>query len=367
MGRHSSGVAEESIDALQVVNYPCARLITLNRPDVLNALSLEMAQHMLWLHLKKPHPYFARNAIYILKGAGEKSFCSGGDIRAIVANGTLFPFLKLTYRLNYHILTMPNAQVSLWNGYVMGGGVGVSIHGRYRVASERALFAMPETLIGMFPDNGMSYLFPRLPFHGLGLYLGLTGARLKGADLVHTGLATHYVPSEKFKQLEESLCQIEDPSKVELCLDGFAVKQLPQFTLEPHCKTIEKIFTLKDTTTMEGIMDALSADGSDFAKEALKQLYKASPTSLKVTLELMRRGAELETMRKAMSLEYGVIQRIAQGNEFNIGVKALFIDKTKEPQWEPKTLQEVTPSYLEHFFNDEGLLPWDPEAEFCDL
>ncbi|ORC87458.1 putative enoyl-CoA hydratase/isomerase family protein [Trypanosoma theileri] len=364
MGRDSNGVAEESIDSLQVVNYPCTRLITLNRPDVLNALSLEMAQHILWLHLKKPHPYFPRDAIYILKGAGNKSFCAGGDIRAIVANGTLFPFLNMTYRLNYYIRTMPNPQVSLWNGYVMGGGVGVSIHGRYRVASERALFAMPETLIGMFPDIGASWFLPRLPFRGLGLYLGLTGARLKGADVVHTGLATHYVPSEKFNQLEESLCQIDDPSKVEPCLEEFAVKQLPQFTLEPHCKLIEDIFTLKDTTTVEGIIDALSADGSDFAKEALKQLDKASPTCLKITLELMRKGAALKTMREAMSMEYNVIQRIAQGNEFNIGVKALLIDKTKEPQWDPKTLQEVTPSYLEHFFSNEGLLPWDPEAAF---
>ncbi|RNC48280.1 enoyl-CoA hydratase/isomerase family protein [Trypanosoma cruzi] len=211
----------ESIGTLHVVNFPCARLLTLCRPAMLNALSLEMAQHMLWLHLKRPHPSLPRSAIYILKGAGNKSFCAGGDVRSIVAHGTLCSFLRTTYQLNYHILTMPNPQVSLWDGYVMGGGVGVSVHGRYRVASERAVFAMPETAIGLFPDVGASWFLPRLKMKGLGLYLGLTGARLKGADVAHTGLATHYVPSARFCELEERLCHIDDPAKVEACLEEF--------------------------------------------------------------------------------------------------------------------------------------------------
>ncbi|RNF27545.1 enoyl-CoA hydratase/isomerase family protein [Trypanosoma conorhini] len=352
----------ENTDTLRVVDFPCARLLTLCRPSALNALSLEMAQHMLWLHLKKPHPRLPCRAIYVLKGAGTKSFCAGGDIRDIVTHGTLSSFLSMTYRLNYHILTMPNPQVSLWNGYVMGGGVGVSVHGRYRVASEHALFAMPETAIGMFPDNGMTYRFQQLPFKGLGLYLGLTGARLKGADLAHAGLATHYVPSASFAQLEERLCSIDDPARTEACLEEFAVKDLPPFTLEPHRETLARIFALEDTTTVEGIVEALSADGGEFALQALKLLRKASPTCLKVTLELFRRVSRLSSMREAMSLEYNVIQRIAATNEFAIGVRALLIDKTGDSQWERRTLEEVTPSAVEHFFDGAGLAPWEPEA-----
>ncbi|ESL09457.1 enoyl-CoA hydratase [Trypanosoma rangeli SC58] len=236
---------EESIDTLRVVDFPCARLITLCRPATLNALSFEMAQHMLWLHLKKMHLHFPRRALYILKGEGTKSFCSGGDMRDVVIRGTLSTFLRMTYRLNYHIFTMPNPQVALWNGYVMGGGVGISVHGRYRVASEHTLFAMPETAIGMFPDVGASWFLPRLKMQGLGLYLGLTGARLKGADVAHTGLATHYVPSASFAQLEERLCHIDDPAKAEACLEEFAVKDLPPFTLEPHREIIGKSLAIE--------------------------------------------------------------------------------------------------------------------------
>ncbi|RNF25405.1 putative enoyl-CoA hydratase/isomerase family protein [Trypanosoma cruzi] len=352
----------ESIGTLHVVNFPCARLLTLCRPAMLNALSLEMAQHMLWLHLKRPHPRVPRSAIYILKGAGNKSFCAGGDVRSIVAHGTLCSFLRTTYQLNYHILTMPNPQVSLWDGYVMGGGVGVSVHGRYRVASERAVFAMPETAIGLFPDVGASWFLPRLEMKGLGLYLGLTGARLKGADVAHTGLATHYVPSARFCELEERLCHLDDPAKVEACLEEFAVKDLPPFTLEPHRETIEKSFALEEKTTVGGIYESLSADGGEFAMEALKLLRKASPTSLKVTLELFRRASQMTSIREAMSLEYGVIQRMSSTNEFAIGVNALLIEKTGDPQWERRTLEEVTAAEVDYFFDSVGLVPWDPEA-----
>ncbi|KAH9578618.1 Enoyl-CoA hydratase/isomerase [Trypanosoma melophagium] len=346
-------------------DFPCVRLVTLNREKALNAVNVEMLKYLKRAYVHEPHAK-GNAAVYVVKGAGEKSFCSGGDIVSVTTSDIYKELFYEEYQINYHILTMPNAQVSLWNGYVMGGGVGVSIHGRYRVASERALFAMPETAIGLFPDIGASWFLPRMQMKGLGLYLGLTGARLKGADLVHTGLATHYVPSEKFKQLEESLCQIEDPSKVELCLDGFAVKQLPQFTLEPHCKTIEKIFTLKDTTTMEGIMDALSADGSDFAKNTLDTLNKMSPTSLCVALEMQKRGAKVTDPADVFRADYTGAIRSCINHDFPEGVRALLIDKTKDPKWKPERIADVTPELVESYFKPSPpeMREWHPTAPF---
>ncbi|EKG03611.1 enoyl-CoA hydratase/isomerase family protein, putative [Trypanosoma cruzi] len=343
-------------------DFTNTRLITINREKALNSMDLEMVKAMQRAYVHEPHAK-GDSALFVVKGAGNKSFCAGGDIVSLKDRyDVAAEFFYTEYQLNYHILTMPNPQVSLWDGYVMGGGVGVSVHGRYRVASERAVFAMPETAIGLFPDVGASWFLPRLEMKGLGLYLGLTGARLKGADVAHTGLATHYVPSARFCELEERLCHLDDPAKVEACLEEFAVKDLPPFTLEPHRETIEKSFALEEKTTVEGIYESLSADGGEFAMEALKLLRKASPTSLKVTLELFRRASQMTSIREAMSLEYGVIQRMSSTNEFAIGVNALLIEKTGDPQWERRTLEEVTAAEVDYFFDSVGLVPWDPEA-----
>ncbi|ORC87459.1 enoyl-CoA hydratase/isomerase family protein [Trypanosoma theileri] len=346
-------------------DFPCVRLVTLNREKALNSLNVEMLRSLRRAYMEEPHSK-GDAAVYVVKGAGERSFCAGGDAISVTTSDSYKELFYTEYQINYHMLTMPNPQVSLWNGYVMGGGVGVSIHGRYRVASERALFAMPETLIGMFPDVGASWFLPRLPFRGLGLYLGLTGARLKGADVVHTGLATHYVPSEKFNQLEESLCQIDDPSKVEPSLEEFAVKQLPQFTLEPHCKLIEDIFTLKDTTTVEGIIDALSADGSDFAKNALDTLSKMSPTALCVALEMQRRGAKMTDPADVFRMEYAGALRSRLSHDSPEGVRALLIDKTKDPKWKPERVADVTKEIVESYFKPVGpeMHQWHPTKPF---
>ncbi|ESL08566.1 enoyl-CoA hydratase/isomerase family protein [Trypanosoma rangeli SC58] len=261
---------------------------------------------------------------------------------------------------------MPNPQVALWNGYVMGGGVGISVHGRYRVASEHTLFAMPETAIGMFPDVGASWFLPRLKMQGLGLYLGLTGARLKGADVAHTGLATHYVPSASFAQLEERLCHIDDPAKAEACLEEFAVKDLPPFTLEPHREIIGKVFALKDTTTVEGIVKDLSADGSEFALQALKLLTQMSPTYLKVALEMSKRGAKTTNPEEVFRMEYLGALRCCHNPDFFEGTRALLVDKTKDPKWNPAQLSDVTADHVEAHFEPvrPELRRWHPTQPF---
>ncbi|KEG15596.1 enoyl-CoA hydratase/isomerase family protein [Trypanosoma grayi] len=352
--------------ALLWKDYPCARLVTINREKALNAMNLEMVKAMKQAYVHEPHTK-GDAALYVLKGAGSKSFCSGGDIISVTKDNNIAKeFFYEEYQMDYHILTMPNPQVSLWNGYVMGGGVGVSIHGRYRVASERALFAMPETAIGLFPDIGASWFLPRLSFPGLGLYLGLTGARLKGADLAQVGLATHFVPSEHFERLEERLCNINDPAEVEACLAEFAVKKLPPFSLETHRKTLENVFTLKDTTTVEGILDALAADGSDFAKATIATINSMSPTSLCVALEMQKRGYKAKDPADIFHSDYSAALRSCANPDFAEGVRALLVDKTKDPKWKPTRVADVTPEYVEAYFKpvSPDSRQWHPTAPY---
>ncbi|EAN89583.1 enoyl-CoA hydratase/isomerase family protein, putative [Trypanosoma cruzi] len=329
-------------------------------------MDLEMVKAMQRAYVHEPHAK-GDSALFVVKGAGNKSFCAGGDIVSLKDRyDVAAEFFYTEYQLNYHILTMPNPQVSLWDGYVMGGGVGVSVHGRYRVASERAVFAMPETAIGLFPDVGASWFLPRLKMKGLGLYLGLTGARLKGADVAHTGLATHYVPSARFCELEERLCHIDDPAKVEACLEEFAVKDLPPFTLEPHRETIEKSFALEEKTTVEGIYESLSADGGEFAKGAINTLNRMAPTSLRVSLEMQKRGVKMTDPADVFRMDYIGSLRTHVNSDFHEGVRALLVDKTKDPKWKPAKLSDVTADYVEAYFKPLGnqARQWHPTLPY---
>lgn len=315
-----------ALEKMLFKDFPSARLVVVNREKAMNSMDVDMVNAMWRAYIEQPHPK-KDAALLVLRGAGNKSFCAGGDVVSVSKSKALAEvFFYKEYQLNYYILTMPNVQVSLWNGYVMGGGVGISVHGRYRVACERTLFAMPETAIGLFPDVGGSWFLPRLKMRGLGLYLGLTGARLKGADVVHAGLATHYVPVAAFDQLEERLCHIDDPAKTESYLEEFAVKELPPFSLEPHRQTIEKCFALTETTTVEGILDSLSSDGSEFARTAIETMNKMSPTSLVVSLEMQKRGAKATDPADVFNMDYLGAMRSAVNPDFREGVRALLIE-----------------------------------------
>ncbi|KAG8345137.1 putative Enoyl CoA hydratase isomerase [Trypanosoma vivax] len=347
-------------------DFPHARLVVLNRESALNAMNMEMLKEMRRAYIQEPHPK-GEACLFVLKGMGTKSFCAGGDVVSITKEKeTAEEFFYREYQLNYHILTMPNTQVSLWNGYVMGGGVGVSVHGRYRVASERAVFAMPETAIGLFPDVGASWFLPRLKIPGVGLYLGLTGARLKGADLVHAGLATHYVPSASFEELEGRLCEVENALDVEACLQQFAVKDLPPFTLENDRKTLKDIFALREELTIQDIFGALSANGSNFAQATIELLKKMSPTSLCLCLEMLKRGEFLSDPAHAFSMDYTAAMRSCANSDFSEGVRALLVDKTKDPKWKPDTVAGVTTEHVASYF--EPVTPtmrrWHPTKPY---
>ncbi|KAI1289457.1 3-hydroxyisobutyryl-CoA hydrolase, mitochondrial [Halotydeus destructor] len=335
--------------------------ITLNRPAALNALNLSM--------IRKIHPQLkkwetgADVKMVIIKQAGEKAFCAGGDVKAICLAGKGSKlgdeFFREEYRLNNQIGSYSLPYVAFLNGIVMGGGVGLSVHGAFRVATEKAVFAMPETAIGFFPDVGGSHFLPRLPGK-LGLFLGLTGHRLEGRDLFKAGIATHFCPSSKLPELEEALERLEKPelSKIHQILTKFHEQwesdYYKEFSLKANIGRINSAF---GGNSVEEIMGALSKDGSDFSKQQIDKLSKMSPTSLKVTFEEIKRGADL-SLADCLRMEYRMAQHCMVNHDFFEGVRALLVDKTQNPKWSPSSLEQVTDDMVKSYFK-----PLDKELQ----
>lgn len=359
----TSGHADANQEVF-VEEVGAARLITLNRPKALNALNFPMVKQM--------RPWYAQwvkdhkdgqSRIVVMKGAGGKAFCAGGDVVAIATDteGTLRrEFFPEEYRLNYAIKTLPFPHVALLDGIVMGGGVGLSMHGSHRVVTEATLFAMPETGIGLFPDVGGSLFLPRLPHAGLGMYLALTGHRLKGADCLHAGIGTHFVAKEHVPGVEEALLRQDTAEGVDGVLEKHAVEKtsLPAFGLEPHLDRIAQIFTLG---SVDAIFERLAKDDSEWSKKTLSTLKAVSPTSVKVTFEQLRRGA-MQNPHENFAMEARMAWAMMNvGKDFNEGIRALLIDKDKSPKWSPASLDEVTPEVVDRYFAPLGDAEWTAE------
>lgn len=336
---------------------PDKGVITLNRQKALNAINLDMVQQISgamrsWQDGKN---------LVIMKGAGEKSFCAGGDVRAVVEGGASpasRSFFRAEYNLNALIGSYKPDYVALIDGITMGGGVGLSVHGKYRVATERTMFAMPETAIGLFPDVGGAYFLPRLDGK-LGLYLGLTGFRLKGKDVVKAGIATHFVESKDLDALEKELLASKNSSDVAATLDKFNVRDSSDFVLAKNLKQINECFS---GPTVESILAALEKDGSDWANSTLKSLAKMSPLSLKVTKKQLDLGRTMD-LRNCLRMEFRMAVHSLIDSDFKEGVRALLIDRDQSPKWKPATLAEVTEQQVDRFF---GALPDGEELQFED-
>ncbi|HJS88265.1 MAG TPA: enoyl-CoA hydratase/isomerase family protein [Acetobacteraceae bacterium] len=308
--------------------------IKLNRPKALNALDISMIRAITaaleeWREIPSVHAV-------VMEGEGERAFCAGGDIRAIRQShldgrtDEVEAFFSEEYALNLLIATYPKPYVALVDGICMGGGIGVSVHGTARVASEHALFAMPETAIGFFPDIGATYVLPRLP-GALGTYLALTGARVQGADAVHAGLATHFVPRAGVAALSAALAR-----------DGVAVlavhaAPLPEFSLALHRAVIDHAFA---ADSVPEIVARLEADGGAFARETVKTLRTMSPSSLVWSLRLLRQGAE-RTLPACLDAELRATRTVTAGPEFLEGVRAMVVDKDRAPKWRPARIEDV--------------------------
>jgi len=318
-------------------------VVTLNRPRALNALTLAMCE-ALGAGLRAWQADPAVHAV-LIKGEGERAFCAGGDIRwiheVLTTQGpeAAVGFYAVEYPMNARLHHFPKPWIALLDGIVMGGGVGVSVHGSHRVATGRTVLAMPETGIGFFPDVGATYVLPRLP-GALGMDLGLTGRRLGAADCLACGLATHHVSSDRLGDLEQALAAADlsgdAHAAVDAVLEGFCSS--PEGgELPAQRPMIDACFGRDD---LAAVMEALAAESSGWGRRRLEELATKSPTSLAVTLRQLRTGRTL-AFDDAMRLEYRLVHRFMVGHDFREGVRALIIDKDNRPAWRPARLEDV--------------------------
>jgi enoyl-CoA hydratase len=328
-----------------------AGIITLNRPQALNAFGIETVrairpQLATWAN----EPAVTR---VVIQAAGGRAFAAGGDIRAIYdlheagRTDEAMNFFREEYQLNAEIKRFPKPYVALIEGICMGGGVGLSVHGSHRVAGDRYSFAMPEVSIGFFPDVGATFALPRLP-RSAGTYLALTGARLGPAEGIALGLATHRVRTARFSELLDALAA---GSQVDEILAAFSFEPEPN-TLAPRMSFIESVF---GGGSVESILDNLDriaqGGGADarFAGDQAAAIRGKSPTSLKIAFEQMLRGRTLD-FAAAMRIEFRIVNRVARGHDFYEGVRATLIDKDNEPRWKPATLAEVSDDEVAAYF-----------------
>jgi enoyl-CoA hydratase len=320
--------------------------ILLNRPKALNALTLEMC-HALEAQLRTWAKDEAIAAV-VVRGAGGRAFCAGGDIRRLseaaeTGDDYACHFWHDEYRLNALVSHYAKPYAALIDGIAMGGGVGLSVHGRYRVVSEHALFAMPETGIGFFPDVGGSFFLPRCPGQ-IGLYLGLTGHRLKAADMLYAGIATHYVPRARLPALDGALATA--PREIDSLLARFAEHPGPAH-LPGHQTEIDDLF---GWPSLEAVLAALAASETEFARHVSETLARKSPTSLALTFREIRAGAALD-IDDCLRMEWRMASH-APGNlpDFHEGVRAVIIEKHNKPNWSPALLADVDPAAIDAFF-----------------
>ena len=335
-------------------------VIQLNRPQALNALTHDMCIP-LEKHLRSWAGDSAVKAV-IIKGAGEKAFCAGGDIRKLADRGPegvsyRKSFWYDEYRCNTLIGEYPKPFIALIDGIFMGGGVGLSVHGSHRIISEFAHFAMPETGIGLFPDVGGTYFLPRCPGE-LGVFLGLTGTRLKGADILTAGVATHFVPRANMPALEQALIagSSGDKAAIDAVVAKFVGDPGPSQLAERKAE-IDQRFS---GDSIAAVITALETDPTPFSIEQMGIIRSKSPTSVKLTFAQLRRGRSL-SLRDCMKLEWRICNHIALGHDFYEGVRAVIIDKDHKPKWQPARLEDVSDAEIEKYFAPvaEGELQFD--------
>jgi enoyl-CoA hydratase len=339
--------------------------VTLNRPQALNAFTLDMYRRfdpMLCAWADDP----AVHAV-LIRGAGGRAFCAGGDIRAIYEAGLGISgdraltavFFREEYQLLRHIHRFPKPYLAIIDGITMGGGAGVSVNGAYRVATERTMLAMPETGIGLFPDVGATRFLNLCPGH-VGRYLGLTGVRLGPADALYCAFATHFTAQQRIADLVSVLAALawrpgDEHRQIEQLLGDFAGD--PGATpLAARQEAIDRCFAGE---TVEAILDSLAreaaANGPDaeWAAQTREILLTKSPTSLKITLRqlMVGRGFGLE---EALALEYRLTQHVMAGHDFYEGVRAVVIDKDQQPRWKPASLAEVDDATVNRYFAPLG-------------
>ena len=328
--------------------------ITLNRPQALHALTTDMCQAMTAVLLAwREDPAVE---LVLLDHAGERGFCAGGDIRMLAESGAsdgkaAREFFFIEYRLNHLLFEYPKPVAVIMDGITMGGGVGLAMPARYRIATEKTTFAMPETGIGLFPDVGGGWFLPRMPSH-IGTWLALTGGRIKAADCELIGVATDFVESGKVEALKAAI--VADPAAIDRLLTEYE-GDAGRPPLAAHQDEIDKIF---GADTLEEILAGLKAAGTEWASEQLKVLATKSPQTMKVALRQLRLGGKMESFAENMTMEYRIGARVVQRHDFIEGVRAVIVDKDNSPRWNPPTPEGVSEAMLDEIF---APLPSDQE------
>lgn len=321
--------------------------IRLNRPKALNALTQSMVAEITRLLLKWEQDETV--GAVLVDSAGERAFCAGGDVILLHDSGKAGDtkaetFWREEYALNELIFRYSKPYITLIDGFVMGGGVGLSVHGRLRIAGDATVFAMPETGIGYFPDVGGTYFLPRLG-HGLGNWLGLTGARLSAGQCMEFGVANGYVPSQKHSDLIEALGQAALDGS-----DASVANVLMKFiSAPPKAEPIPQSLKAFEAPTVPAILKALDADGGDWAVKQATTMRRKSPLALVVTLEALRQGRDL-SFREAMSQELNLSLNFLNTQDFYEGIRAQLIDKDRNPKWSHDSAKSVTQAQQARLF-----------------
>ena len=332
--------------------------ITLNRPKALHALTTAMCVAMTEALLAWRDDPAVR--LVMLDHTGERGFCAGGDIRMLAESGAkdgaeAREFFHTEYRLNALLEAYPKPTLALMDGVVMGGGVGLSLPCTYRLATERTAFAMPETGIGLFPDVGGGWWLPRMPGE-TGLWLALTGARIKAADGLLLGVATDYAPSSALEALKAAI--LADPDAIDTLLTE-AEGDPGEPPLAQHQDVIDRCFA---APSAEAVLAALGDEGSEWAKSQRDLILTKSPQTVKVAVRQLRLGRGLTRFADNMVMEYRIGARVVQRHDFLEGVRAVIVDKDNQPKWSPPTLEGVSDAMLDDIF-----APLAPDQEWTPL
>ncbi|HVZ30291.1 MAG TPA: enoyl-CoA hydratase/isomerase family protein [Asticcacaulis sp.] len=326
----------------------CVGVLTLNRPKALHALTTDMCR-TIGTALAEWEKDPLIQAVMIEAADGTRGFCAGGDIRraaqSVRGDGQeAAEFFAVEYRLNAQIKRFPKPYIAFIDGITMGGGVGISVHGSYRIATERTIFAMPETGIGLFPDVGGSWFLPRLEGQ-LGTWLALTGAQLRGQDVHAAGLATHFVSSANLADVRAALLRSGGVGLASL-FEPFSHSTAP--TYGDHLAMINRCFGQE---SLPDIVAALDAEPGEWAAAQARILRTRSPLSCCVALRQLRTGRHMQIFEDIMRMEYRIACHITRMNDFSEGVRAALEDKDNAPRWAPRSFADVSDSMVERMFS----------------
>lgn len=322
--------------------------IILNQPQAMNALTRGMVNTI--AETLDRWESDDGVATVLMSGAGDRGLCAGGDIvgmyrDALAGGGETAHFWSDEYTLNARIARYRKPYVAFMDGVVLGGGIGVSAHGAFRVVTERTRFGMPEVGIGFVPDVGGSYLLSRAPGE-LGTHLAMTGGMGTGADAIALGFADYFVPSDRLAQLAASLESVS----VEEAIAGFATEAPPSALLVQR-PWIDEYYS---GNSAQEIVSRLQASGVGDGEVAASVILTKSPTSVSVALESLRRARALGSLEEVLDQEYRVSLRFIEGTEIIEGIRAQVIDKDRKPRWSPATLAEVTLTDIDRYFESLG-------------